>query len=444
VTSPHQGHRILIADDNEAIHEDLRKILVSSSEIEDDIAADEELLFGTRTVRSRQFRLDSAFQGEEALRKLEEAMHQGEPYSMAFVDVRMPPGWDGVETVRRLWEADPDLQVVLCTAYTDYSWREILEQLGDSHNFVILKKPFETIEVTQLAHALTAKRASLDDARQHLRELEEEVRHRRETERDLVAALDAAEEANRCKRDFLANMSHEFRTPLNAILGYTEMMAEDARRIDAGQIAPMIEKVQFAGRHLLDLVNDILDMSRIESGRMPIETSRISVDKVAAELIALAAPLAAKRGNRLTSSPSGSGLCMDADEGRFRQCLLNLLGNACKFTSAGNVTLEVAARAACGKQWVDWTVRDTGIGIAPEHLPKLFQPFSQLDSAITRKYGGTGLGLAISRRLCLMMGGEITVESKPGEGSAFTIRMPASVSGPPLLIPEREQTNARP
>lgn len=424
---PDQGHRILIADDNEAIHEDLRKILLPSSEIEGDIAADEELLFGTRTVRGRSFRLDSAFQGEEALRKLEEAMRQGEGYSMAFVDVRMPPGWDGVETVRRLWETDADLQVVLCTAYTDYSWREILEQLGDSHNFVILKKPFETIEVTQLAHALTAKREAIDHANQHLREL--------------VAALDAAEEANRCKRDFLANMSHEFRTPLNAILGYTEMMAEDARRIDAPQIPPMIEKVQFAGRHLLELVNDILDMSHIESGRMPIQRARISVDKVAGEIVALAAPLAAKRGNRLTSS-TGSGLWMEADEGRFRQCLLNLLGNACKFTSAGEVKLEVAARSARGQQWVDWTVRDTGIGIAPEHLPRLFQPFSQLDSAITRKYGGTGLGLAISQRLCLMMGGEITVESKLGEGSAFTIRIPASVSGPAILIPERDQSNA--
>lgn len=424
---PDQGHRILIADDNEAIHEDLRKILLPSSEIEDDIAADEELLFGTRTVRGRSFRLDSAFQGEEALRKLEGAMRQGEGYSMAFVDVRMPPGWDGVETVRRLWEADPDLQVVLCSAYTDYSWREILEQLGDSHNFVILKKPFETIEVTQLAHALTAKREAIDHAGQHLREL--------------VAALDAAEEANRCKRDFLANMSHEFRTPLNAILGYTEMMAEDARRIDARQIAPMIEKVQLAGRHLLELVNDILDMSRIESGRMPIQRARISVDKMAGEIVALAAPLAAKRGNRLTSS-AGSGLWMEADEGRFRQCLLNLLGNACKFTSAGEVTLEVAARSARGQQWVDWTVRDTGIGIAPEQLPRLFQPFSQLDSAITRKYGGTGLGLAISQRLCLMMGGEITVESKLGEGSAFTMRIPASVSSPATLIPERDQSNA--
>lgn len=441
--SSQQGHRILIADDNEAIHEDLRKILLSSTELEDDIAEDEELLFGTYTVRARPFRLDSAFQGEEALRKLEEAMRQGDAYSMAFVDVRMPPGWDGVETVRRLWQADPDLQVVLCTAYTDYSWREILAQLGDSHNFVILKKPFETIEVTQLAHALTAKRASLDDARQHLGELEEEVRHRRETERDLVAALDAAEEANRCKRDFLANMSHEFRTPLNAILGYTEMMAEDARGGDARQIAPMIEKVQLAGRHLLELVNDILDMSRIESGRMPIQRARISVDKVVSEIIALAAPLAAKRGNRLTPPPPGSGLWIEADEGRFRQCLLNLLGNACKFTSAGEVTLEVTARSACGKQWVDWIVRDTGIGIAAEHLPRLFQPFSQVDSAITRKYGGTGLGLAISRRLCQMMGGEIAVESKPGAGSAFTIRMPAAVSSPSVPVLEREQSNAR-
>ncbi|MBL8177854.1 MAG: hypothetical protein JNK48_24460 [Bryobacterales bacterium] len=437
------GHRILITDDNEAIHEDLRKILTPAHGLDEEIAGDEEILFGTRTLQARPFRLDSAFQGRDALRLVQDALRQGDPYSMAFVDVRMPPGWDGVETIRHLWREDPDLQVVLCTAYTDYSWREILENLGDSHHFVILKKPFETIEVTQLAHALTSKREALQESRRHLRELEEEIRHRRDTERDLVAALDAAEEANRCKRDFLATMSHEFRTPLNAILGYTDMMAEDARQLELPQLLPTIGKVQLAGRHLLELVSDILDMSRIESGRMAIQKEKVSVAKLVQEAVALAAPLAAKRGNRLLAPSHGAPLWIEADEARFRQCLLNLLGNACKFTAEGEVSLEIAPLADSGRQWIEWTVRDSGIGIAPEHLPKLFRPFSQIDSAITRKYGGTGLGLAITQRLCHLMGGDIRVESTPGAGSAFTIRIPAAAAALPVSQ-EREQHHVQP
>ncbi|MBS1828298.1 MAG: response regulator [Acidobacteria bacterium] len=423
------GHRILIVDDNEAIHHDLRKILAPSTRLEQTMDEEEEILFGSRAPQVSQFEIGSAFQGQEALAMLRKAVREARPYSLAFVDVRMPPGWDGVETTRRLWEVDPHLQVVLCTAYTDYSWNEILEQLGESHNFVILKKPFETIEVTQLAHALTSKREAMECARAHTFELETEVHQRRQTERDLVTALDAAEEANRCKRDFLSNMSHEFRTPLNAILGYVDMIAEDARHSSAAaSLMPMLDKVQLAGRHLLELINDILDMSRIESGRMNLQPSRICVETIAREAVALATPLAAKRGNSLTFHQDPAASWIEADETRFRQCLLNLLGNACKFTSSGVVSLDVRKFSSPDKDWIDWTVRDTGIGIAPHQIPRLFQPFNQVDSAITRKYGGTGLGLAISQRLCSMMGGAISVESRLGEGSAFTIRIPASPS----------------
>ncbi|MFN7938167.1 MAG: hybrid sensor histidine kinase/response regulator [Bryobacteraceae bacterium] len=421
------GHRVLIADDNEAIHQDLIKILSPATHLEQAMSDEEEILFGSRAPVVRHFQIDSAFQGQEALAMLRKAVREGRPYSLAFVDVRMPPGWDGVETTRRLWEVDPNLQIVLCTAYTDYSWLEILTQLGESHNFVILKKPFETIEVTQLAHALSSKRDAMRSALAHTFELESEIHQRRQTERELLAALDAAEEANRCKRDFLSNMSHEFRTPLNAILGYADMISEDAHQSSAaGSILPMLDKLQLAGRHLLELINDILDMSRIESGRLQLQSSRVSVETIARDAIALAAPLAAKRGNQLTFQQDPEAAWVHIDETRFRQCLLNLLGNACKFTSSGVVSLNVHKFSTPDKDWIDWTVRDTGIGIAADQIPKLFQPFSQIDSAITRKYGGTGLGLAISQRLCAMMGGSITVESRPNEGSAFTIHIPAS------------------
>lgn len=302
------GHRVLIVDDNEAIHQDLIKILSPVTHLEQAMDDEEEILFGSRAPVVRPFQMDSAFQGQEALAMVRKAVREARPYSLAFVDVRMPPGWDGVETTRRLWEVDPHLQIVLCTAYTDYSWLEILEQLGESHNYVILKKPFETIEVTQLAHALTSKREAMEIARAHTLQLESEIHQRRQTERELLAALDAAEEANRCKRDFLSNMSHEFRTPLNAILGYADMIAEDARHSSAAaSILPMLDKVQLAGRHLLELINDILDMSRIESGRLQLQPSRVSVETIAREAIALAAPprRQTRQSPHLPSGPRG-------------------------------------------------------------------------------------------------------------------------------------------
>ena len=188
--------RILVIDDNDAIHEDLKKILAPPTRLDDEIGDLEEALFGERPTHSEGFAIDSAFQGSEGLAMVELAREQKQPYSLAFVDVRMPPGWDGVETTTRLWRCDPDLQIVLCTAYTDYSWREIIDRLGTSHNFVILKKPFENIEVIQLAHALCSKRDAVMAARERLNEVEIEVGQRKQTEHELIAALDAAESAN--------------------------------------------------------------------------------------------------------------------------------------------------------------------------------------------------------------------------------------------------------
>jgi signal transduction histidine kinase len=420
-------HRVLLIDDNEAIHGDLRKILQPRPDLEDDLNELEASLFGTQIAEMTKstFELDSAYQGQDGLRLLEKAWEEGRPYAAAFVDVRMPPGWDGIETIGHLWKCDPNLQVVICTAYTDYSWRDIVHSLGESHNFVILKKPFDNIEVLQLAHALTSKREATLQAAIRLEELELEVIQRRQAERSLLSALDAAEESNRCKRSFLATMGHELRTPLNAILGYSEMLEADAREMNAPAFIPGLQKVQMAGKHLLGLINDILDMSRIESGRMPLHIGSVSVRLMAREVLEMTSPLAKANGNRLELKVAEENIMMDVDETRFRQCLLNLLGNACKFTSAGMVTLEVNRIKEPDQDWLAWSVRDTGIGIAEDQVAKLFQPFTQVDSAANRKFGGSGLGLAISRRLCEMMGGAIDVVSKPGEGSTFTIRIPA-------------------
>jgi signal transduction histidine kinase/DNA-binding response OmpR family regulator len=245
------------------------------------------------------------------------------------------------------------------------------------------------------------------------------------------------EVADRHKSEFLANMSHELRTPLNAIIGYSEMLQEDAADLGAEQLIDDLQKINAAGKHLLELINAVLDLSKIEAGKMELYLESFEVAGLVRDIAAVIQPLAAKNGNRLdVRCPEGIGT-MRADLTKVRQALFNLLSNACKFTDHGTVTLAVAREAADGQDVMVFDVTDTGIGMTAEQLERLFEAFSQADAATTRKYGGTGLGLALSRRLCRMMGGDVTVESLAGRGSTFTIRLPA-------LVPEAVEEPAAP
>jgi signal transduction histidine kinase len=254
--------------------------------------------------------------------------------------------------------------------------------------------------------------------------LKNEIVERKRMEGDLRAAKFAAEESNRAKSAFLANMSHELRTPLNAIIGYSEMLEEEAEELAPTEFIPDLKKIQRAGKHLLALINDVLDLSKIEAGRLNVHLESVPVRSVIEEMAGTVEPLARKNHNSFVVDRDNADGLILADARMFRQCLLNLLSNACKFTENGAVTLEVRRAATDGRNWMLWHVRDTGIGISPEHLSKLFQSFSQVDESATRKFGGTGLGLVISQRLCTLMGGAITVDSVPGKGSTFTIRIP--------------------
>ncbi len=261
------------------------------------------------------------------------------------------------------------------------------------------------------------------------RELQNEIAERKRVEQDLRKAKLAAEESNYAKSVFLANMSHELRTPLNAVIGYSEMLEEEAEGTEAASFIPDLKKIQAAGRHLLRLINDVLDLSKIEAGRMEVHVERVPVSEIVREVIPTIEPLAKKNGNAFQVDFESAKGIVEADPMRFRQSLLNLLSNACKFTEKGTVRLNVERSRVDGKEWIDCHVSDTGIGIAPEHKAKLFQSFSQVDSSAKRKYGGTGLGLAISQRFCRLMGGEITVQSEAGKGATFTIRLPAADVG---------------
>lgn len=247
-----------------------------------------------------------------------------------------------------------------------------------------------------------------------------DITDRKQAELELRRAMEQAEEATRAKSQFLANMSHELRTPLNAVIGITEMLEEDALDLGQDDFLEPLRRIRGAGNHLLQLINEILDLSKIEAGRLELHEEPIDIEALVGELAMTAAPLAERNGNRLEMRcPEGIG-SMTADLTRVRQVMLNLLSNACKFTEQGEVTLTVASDDGT----VAFTVTDSGIGMSEEQVGKLFQDFSQADSSTTRKYGGTGLGLAISRRLCRLMGGDVTVQSTPGVGSTFTAHLP--------------------
>jgi signal transduction histidine kinase/DNA-binding response OmpR family regulator len=243
-------------------------------------------------------------------------------------------------------------------------------------------------------------------------------------EAELAAARDAADEANRTKSGFLANMSHELRTPLNAIIGVTEMLQEDALDFKRDDEIEPLDRVVRAARHLLALINDILDLSKIEAGRMELHVESFSVSQVIDDVVKTVETLAAKNANRVVTDCSPALEPMQADQMRVRQALLNILSNANKFTERGTIMINARQQDEDGQSSITIAVTDSGIGMTAEQMEKLFQEFSQADSSTTRKYGGTGLGLAISRRFCQMMGGDISVESELGRGSTFTIRLP--------------------
>jgi len=248
--------------------------------------------------------------------------------------------------------------------------------------------------------------------------------------REIEAKSRELEVASRHKSEFLANMSHELRTPLNAIIGYSEMVQEEAEGLGAEGLVPDLKKINSAGKHLLDLINSVLDLSKIEAGKMELYLETFSVPDMVRDIAGVVQPLAEKRSNRLQVGCDEGAGTMRADLTKVRQALFNLLSNACKFTERGTVSLSVARDSTSAGEWLAFEVKDTGIGITPEQMTRLFHEFSQADAEVTRRYGGTGLGLALSRRLCRMMGGDISLESEAGRGSTFTIRLPASVAEP--------------
>lgn len=460
--------RVLVADDLPTIHEDYRKILAPPHVPALDLAGvpgfakfASSLVALASAPDSVGFDLASVDQGDSAVALVIAARAEGRPFALAFVDVRMPPGIDGIETARRLRAADPALQIVICTAYSDRALDDLSDLFPEGDGLLILKKPFDPVEVLQLARSLTRKWTLAQDNAALIAELEARVIARTadlgRANQSLEAALVAAESANQAKARFLATMSHEIRTPLNAVLGMADLL-------EATDLSPAQREyaatIRTSGDALLSVLSSILDYSRLGGGVLALESAPFAPADCLQGALAVAAPPAACTHVRLAARVEpGLPPRLMGDVTRVRQILIHLVGNALKFTAQGHVEVVLGPTASPahfttvaggvsgaptprGPRW-RITVKDTGIGIPLERQAGVFEAFTQVDASTTRLHGGAGMGLALVARLVAHMGGVIYVDSRAGAGATFVVDLPLvepPSPGAPATLPAPTRT----
>lgn len=424
----HRNLRILAVDDNPAIHDDFHKILTVPASESETMAAAEAVLFGSRpeVTAHLPFEITSAYQGEEALAMVKAAVEKGKPYAMAFVDVRMPPGWDGVETIHHLWEVDPHLQVVICTAYSDYFWEEIAKRLGRSDSLLILKKPFDNVEVLQVAHALTRKWQLREQAQMRMEELDRLVAERTEALRASEERLRQAQKMEAIGQ-LAAGVAHDFNNILTVIQGHAGL------QLARGNLAPealeSFQQVSAAAERAASLTRQLLAFSR----KQVMQRGPVDLNQVIGRLTKMLRRLIGEH-IELSIATAKDLPVVRGDATNLEQIILNLVVNARDaMPKGGTITVETAFEdmtramttrhpdAAVGPH-VRLSVRDTGTGIDPANLERIFEPFFT-----TKDPGlGTGMGLATVHGIVKQHGGWIEVASGVGAGSTFSVFLPAS------------------
>jgi DNA-binding response OmpR family regulator/anti-sigma regulatory factor (Ser/Thr protein kinase) len=461
------SHSVLIVDDN---HNNLEVL--------------------SETLTRAGFQVSVAIDGESAIEQIE--YHRPE---LILLDVMMP-GIDGFTTCKRI-KSNPDtfdIPVIFMTALADtehkvrgfglgavdyitkpFQQEEVLARVRvqlqlrnltrtlEDQNRILKREILQRERVEnallnlnqELEQRVEERTKKLSKALTHLKKAQVELVERKDqleirveqrtaelaqSIKEAEKARAEAEQANQAKSSFLANMSHELRTPMNAIIGYSEMLMEEAEDLGQDDFIPDLQKIHGAAQHLLSLINDILDLSKIEAGRMELFLENFEIKRLVEDVVATIHPLIEKNGNSLKVELSDDLGMMYTDLTKVRQSLFNLLSNASKFTEKGQISLKVDRHLTEKGDWITFLVRDTGIGMTPDQLNKLFRAFTQADASTTRKYGGTGLGLAITKRFCQMMGGNIMVKSKIGQGSAFLIKLPIATQTTPKS-PDLDQKN---
>jgi signal transduction histidine kinase len=410
---PAANRRILVVDDNEAIHRDFAKILQPEEGTVHDVDADAALLFGAAPSmeKSQPFDVSFASQGQEALAAVNAARTDGRPFAMAFVDMRMPPGWDGLRTVMELWTADPEIQTVICTAYSDRTWEEIVAALKARDRWLVLKKPFDVIEVLQMANALTEKWNLARFAATKREAMERLVE---------IRTADLVRE-QKVVREFLMSASHELLTPLNGILGTLELLA-------GADPLPQAEQVQFVrdaercAQDLHVLVRRILAFNQAESDRLECPDQRFQPLELLRECV-----------QRHRSAASGKGIAIEARVAdpipadwigpveAIRNALDLLTDNAVKFTPQGQIQLE----AGTVQGGLRFLVHDTGIGLTEAQLEWIRIPFAQADGSRTRRHSGIGIGLPLARRWAQAGGGNLEIDGSPDRGVSASFQVAA-------------------